>query len=56
MINGKNIYEYEYLSYMKCISAVFQDFSRLQASIAANVAQNEHVIDYEKVNTCIKKA
>ena len=56
LLNGEDIRQFNRRDYYNLFSAVFQDFSRLQASIAANVAQNEHVIDYEKVNTCIKKA
>lgn len=56
LLNGEDIRQFNRRDYYNLFSAVFQDFSRLQASIAANVAQNEHVIDYEKVNTCIEKA
>ncbi|MBQ6844368.1 MAG: ABC transporter ATP-binding protein [Agathobacter sp.] len=56
LLNGKDIREFNRLDYYNLFSAVFQDFSRLQASIAANVAQNEHSIDYENVFQCIEKA
>ena len=56
LLNGEDIRQFNRRDYYNLFSAVFQDFSRLQASIAANVAQNEHVIDYKKINTCIKKA
>ena len=56
MLNGEDIRQYNRRDYYNLFSAVFQDFSRLQASIAANVAQNEHSIDYEKVDNCIEKA
>jgi len=38
LINGRNIYEYEYLSYMKTISAVFQDYRIFNFSIAENIS------------------
>ncbi|MBR2045548.1 MAG: ABC transporter ATP-binding protein [Agathobacter sp.] len=56
LLNGEDIRQYNRRNYYNLFSAVFQDFSRLQASIAANVAQNEHSIDYEKVDNCIEKA
>ena len=56
LLNGEDIRQYNRRDYYNLFSAVFQDFSRLQASIAANVAQNEHTIDYKKVDTCIEKA
>ncbi len=56
LLNSKDIRQFNRRDYYTLFSAVFQDFSRLQASIAANVAQNKHVIDYEKVEKCIEKA
>ena len=56
LLNGEDIRQFNRRDYYNLFSAVFQDFSRLQASIAANVAQNEHIIDYEKVENCIEKA
>lgn len=56
LLNGEDIRQYNRRDYYNLFSAVFQDFSRLQASIAANVAQNELRIDFEKVTDCIEKA
>ena len=56
LLNGEDIRQYNRRDYYNLFSAVFQDFSRLQTSIAANVAQNEGIIDYEKVKKCIEKA
>ncbi len=56
LLNGEDIRQFNRRDYYSLFSAVFQDFSRLQASIAANVAQNEHVIDYKKVESCIERA
>ena len=38
LINGRNIYEYEYISYMNTISAVFQDYRLFNFSIAENIS------------------
>ena len=38
LINGKNIYDYEYLSYMNTISAVFQDYRLFNFTIAENIS------------------
>ena len=37
LVNGKNIYDYEYLSYMNTISAVFQDYRLFDFTIAENI-------------------
>lgn len=37
-VNGKNIYDYEYLSYMNTISAVFQDYKLFNFTIAENIS------------------
>ena len=41
LVNGKNIYDYEYLSYMNTISAVFQDYRLFNFTIAENIACEE---------------
>ena len=38
LVNGKNIYDYEYLSYMNTISAVFQDYRLFNFTIAENIS------------------
>lgn len=38
LVNGKNIYDYEYLSYMNMISAVFQDYRLFNFTIAENIS------------------
>ena len=38
LINGRNIDEYEYLSYMNAISAVFQDYRLFNFTIAENIS------------------
>lgn len=38
LVNGKNIYDYDYNSYMNVISAVFQDYKLFNFSIEENVS------------------
>ncbi len=38
LINGRNIYDYEYMSYMNTISAVFQDYRLFNFTIAENIS------------------
>ena len=40
-INGRNIYDYDYLSYMKEIAAVFQDYRLFNFTIAENISCTE---------------
>ncbi len=56
LINGEDLKNFNRTDYYKLFSAVFQDFTIIPASIAANVAQTETSIDYEKVSDCIEKA
>lgn len=37
-VNGRNIYDYDYLSYMNAISAVFQDYRLFNFTIAENIS------------------
>ena len=53
---GRDIREYNRRDYYKMFSAVFQDFSLLAVSVAANVAQTEEHIDMARVRDCISKA
>lgn len=52
-INGKNIYDYDYLSYMKCIAAVFQDFRLFNFTIAENVSCQEKNANHGEINRLI---
>ncbi len=56
LLNGRDIREYSRPDYYGLFSAVFQDFSLLAASIAANVAQSEDDIDMDRVRECAGKA
>ncbi|WP_026496775.1 ABC transporter ATP-binding protein [Butyrivibrio sp. WCD3002] len=48
LVNGKNIYEYDYRTYMSSISAVFQDFKLFNFTIAENVSCKESNTENEK--------
>lgn len=52
-INGKNIYDYDYMSYMKCISAVFQDYRLFNFTIAENISCQEKNANREKIEHLI---
>jgi len=53
LINGRNIYEYEYLSYMNTISAVFQDYRLFNFTIAENISCQSKECDVKEVNRLI---
>ena len=52
-INGKNIYDYDYMSYMKCIAAVFQDYRLFNFTIAENISCQEKNANREKIEHLI---
>ena len=56
LLNGVNIKVYNRRDYYRLIAGVFQDFSLIPASVAANVAQDLKNIDLQKVQDCIDKA
>lgn len=47
-INGHNIYEYEFTSYMNCLAAVFQDYKLFAFSVLENVTGGEESYIGEK--------
>lgn len=51
-VNGRNIADYEYLSYMKTIAAVFQDYRLFDFTIAENISCQE-TADAEELNRLI---
>jgi len=53
LINGRNIYEYEYLSYMKTISAVFQDYRLFNFTIAENISCQAMNASMEKIERLV---
>jgi ATP-binding cassette subfamily B protein len=56
LLNGKDIRIYNRSDYYTMFSAVFQSFSLLAGTVAANVAQDSVGIDMERVKECIEKA
>ena len=53
LINGRNIYDYEYVSYMKTISAVFQDYRLFNFTIAENVSCQQKDADRDEIHRLI---
>jgi len=56
LLNGKDIRQYNRRDYYAMFTAVFQEFSKLQSSISANIAQSETDIDMDKVIACVERA
>ncbi|MBQ2956236.1 MAG: ABC transporter ATP-binding protein, partial [Clostridia bacterium] len=56
LLDGRDIREYNRRDYYTMFSAVFQNFSLLAGTIAANVAQDSEGIDMERVKGCAEKA
>lgn len=55
-INGRDICDYEYESYMKTVSAVFQDYKLFNYTISENISCQDKDADREKVLHLIKEA
>lgn len=56
LLNGQDIRQYNRRDYYALFSAVFQDFSMLEASVAENVAQRVEGIDTDRVRQCLEQA
>lgn len=56
LLNGEDIRGYNRRDYYTLFSAVFQDFSVLEASVAVNVAQRVDGIDEQRVWDCLRQA
>ena len=56
LLNGQDIRKFNRRDYYRLFSAVFQTFSVIPGTIAANVAQREDDICLEKVKDCVEKA
>ncbi len=56
LLDGVDIRGYNRENYYTMFSAVFQDFSLLAGTVAANVAQTEDDIDMERVKRCVSDA
>ena len=54
LLNGEDIRRYNRREYYKLFSAVFQEFSVLEASVAENVAHRVDGIDQERVRRCLE--
>lgn len=53
IVNGRDIYDYDYLSYMNVISAVFQDYKLFNFTIEENISCRESGADENRVNYLI---
>lgn len=53
LINGKNIQDYDYMSYMKTIAAVFQDFRLFNFTIGENISCQDKNADMVQINRLI---
>ncbi len=56
LLNGQDIRKFNRRDYYRLFSAVFQTYSVIPGTIAANVAQREEGICLEKVKDCVEKA
>ncbi len=56
LLNNINIKEFNRREYYKLFSAVFQNYSLLEATIAENISQSVSDFDEEKLLECIDKA
>lgn len=56
LLNGEDIRQYNRHDYYKQFSAVFQQFSVLEATLAQNVSQSVEDADINKIKDCIEKA
>ncbi len=54
LINGIDIYDYDYESFINNISVVFQDYRLFAYSLLDNITANEEV-DLQKVNTIVEE-
>lgn len=56
LLNGKDIRDYNRREYYGLFSAVFQEFSILDVTVAENIAQTNENIDTARLWDCIEKA
>lgn len=56
LLNGRDIREFDRSRYYRLFSAVFQEFSILDTTIAQCVAQQFDGIDMDRIRDCIEKA
>lgn len=53
LVNGRNIYDYDYLSYMTTISAVFQDYKLFNFTIAENISCQSKEVSSKKLERLV---
>ena len=56
LLDGRDIRNFNRTDYYTMFSAVFQEFSLLAGTVAANVAQSDEDIDMRRVKTCVERA
>ncbi|MDE6107363.1 MAG: ABC transporter ATP-binding protein/permease, partial [Oscillospiraceae bacterium] len=56
LLNGQDVREFNRREYYGLFSAVFQEFSVMDVTVAENVAQDYQNIDLDRVKDCIEKA
>lgn len=56
LLNGKDIRDFNRRNYYDLFSAVFQEFSMLDVTVAEQIAQTTVGIDYDKIADCLEKA
>ncbi len=56
LLNGRDVRDFNRRKYYGLFSAVFQEFSILDVTVAENIAQTDRQIDYDKVRDSIEKA
>lgn len=56
LINGKDIFDYDYESYIKNIAAVFQDYKLFAFSLIENItSKDKEMVDLDEVNEIVKE-
>ncbi len=55
LVNGKNIYDYDYMSYMNTISAVFQDYRLFNFTIAENISCQAKDASTERIERLVEE-
>jgi ATP-binding cassette subfamily B protein len=56
LLNGKDIRDFNRRKYYDLFSAVFQEFSMLDVTVAEEIAQTTENIDYDRIADCVEKA
>ena len=56
LLNGQDIRKFNRRDYYSLLSAVYQQYSVVDVTVAQNVASSTHTVDREKVWDCLQKA